>query len=158
VSRSLAWVLVVAAVGCSSGRMMQEPPIDRPVDTASGPPPPLMDDPQTTVDHAYADLVAKRHDLGLVAPKRNADETCSPVCTVEDPPAGPSHTAGCAAAAGSAGSTCAATCSAADATCDDAAKICAVAKQQNTEGSFAGRCHEAVATCTAATPLCCRCP
>src|SRR5579862_7106320 len=98
------WVglIVIASVNaaCQSGRMSQETPIERPVPTASGPPPPLADDPHTTVERLHADLVARRAALALPTPPPPPEDTCEPVCTVEDPPGVPSATPGCTPGAG----------------------------------------------------------
>jgi hypothetical protein len=147
-------VAVIAVVSCQSGRMYQEPLIERPVPTASGPPPPLNDDPHTTVERLSADLDARRSALGLSTPRAKADEACEPVCVVEEPPGLPTHAQACAPGAGS---VCAARCTQADGACDDAAKICAIAKKEPSEAWIAGRCRDASATCSDATPLCCRC-
>ena len=152
-NRKLMAVIVMAA--CQSGRMApQELPLERPVPTASGPPPPLADDPQTTVEQLYADLVSRRDALRLPAPPRPPDDTCEPVCKVGEPPGAVSTASGCAPGAGAA---CTTACAQADAACDDAAKICAIAKKNLTEASIAARCHEARATCTDANAPCCSC-
>jgi hypothetical protein len=145
---------LAAASACRSGAMFQEQPIEQPVPTASGPPPPLTDDPHAAVEQLYVDLVSRRTTLALPAPKLSPDDTCEPVCKLDDPPGLPSKGADCAAAAGSA---CAATCAQADGACDDAAKICVIAKQARTEALLASRCREASATCRDAGPACCNC-
>ncbi len=147
-------VIVMTGVACQSGRMYQAPPIERAVPTASGPPPPLADDPHTTVEHLHADLLARRAALGLPTPPRPPDDACEPICKVEEPPGVPSASPGCSPGAGSA---CATACAQADAACDDAAKICAIAKQTLTEASIAAECHDARATCTDANAPCCDC-
>ena len=151
------WVglLVMTVVtACQSGRMYQESPIGRPVPTASGPPPPLSDDPHTTVEQLHADLVARRAALALPTPPPPPEDACEPVCAVEDPPDVPTATPGCTPGAGSG---CAAACVQADAACDDAAKICAIAKQTRTEAWIAGQCLDARATCIDANAPCCGC-
>jgi hypothetical protein len=134
--------------------MIPQDPIEQPVPTASGPPPPLADDPGTRVDKLYADLIARRAALALPTPPPASEDPCEPVCAIDDPPDKPSRTAGCAPGAGSA---CAATCGQADAACDDAAQICAIAKELRTEASAAGRCRDARATCADAHAPCCGC-
>jgi len=147
-------IAVIAVMSCRSGAMFQESKIERPVPTASGPPPPLSDDPHTTVERLYADLDARRSALRLTTPRAKADEVCEPVCAVDEPPGLPSHMQACAPGASS---TCAAACTQADGACDDAAKICAIAKKDRSEAWIAGRCRDANATCSDATPLCCSC-
>jgi hypothetical protein len=132
----------------------QELPLEQPVPTASGPPPPLADDPLATVEQLYTDLVERRAALGLPTPPRAPDDACQPVCKVDDPPGVPSTAPGCTPGAGSA---CVSACAQADATCDDAAKICAIAKKNLTEARVAARCHDARATCTDASAPCCSC-
>jgi hypothetical protein len=154
VAQSRVVIAVIAVVSCRSGAFYQEPMIERTVPTASGPPPPLNDDPHTTVERLYADLDARRSALRLTTPHAKADDVCEPVCVVDDPPGLPSHTQMCAPGAGSA---CASACTEADGACDDAAKICAIAKKERSEAWIAGRCRDAAATCSAATPLCCSC-
>jgi hypothetical protein len=154
VAQSRVVIAVIAVVSCQSGRMYQEPSIERPVPTASGPPPPLNDDPHTTVERLYADLEARRSALGLPTPRAKADEVCEPVCAVAEPPGLPSHAPACGPGAGA---TCVAACTQADGACDDAAKICAIAKKDPSEAWLAGRCRDANATCSDATPLCCSC-
>ena len=152
------WVALIVMAGvnaaCQSGRMSQETPIGRPVPTASGPPPPLADDPHTTVERLHADLVARRAALALPTPPAPPEDACEPVCVVDDPPDIPSATSGCTPGAGSG---CAAACAQADAACEDAAKICAIAKQTLTEAWVAGQCHDARVTCTDANTPCCGC-
>ena len=153
--RAKTWMMIAAALAaCGSGHMMPREVIPNPVPTASGPPPPLDDDPSTKVDKLYADLLGRRSALSLPAPPRSADDACDPDCTFADPPAPPTHTAGCAVGSGSA---CANTCVQADAACDDAAKICAIAKELRTDTTSAGRCRDASATCVAAHAPCCSC-
>jgi len=154
VAMKVAVCVVLALASCSSGNMMpQEKPME-PVPTASGPPPPLPDDPSTQIDKLYADLLARRSALSLPTPKPRPEQPCSPVCEVEDPPDKPTHTAGCTPGTGSA---CATACVQADAACDDAAKICALAKQLQTSAGAADRCHDASVTCAAAQAPCCEC-
>jgi hypothetical protein len=151
------WLVMAATtvfVSCLSGQMMPRETIEQPVPTASGPPPQLTDDPSTQVEKLHDDLVVRRTALSLPTPPQQPEETCEPVCTIDDPPDKPSRTAGCTPGAGSA---CSATCAQADAVCDDAAQICALAKQLRTEASAAGRCREARATCVAAHTPCCDC-
>lgn len=145
-------VIVIALAACSSGNMMPQEKRMEAIPTAEGPPPPLPDDPSTQVDKLHADVVARRTKLSLPTPKPQPDQTCEPVCTVEDPPEKPTHSAGC-----SAGSACPAACTQADAICDDAAQICTLAKQLQTSAMAADRCHDARATCADARPLCCEC-
>ena len=57
--------------------MMRQPTIERPVPTASGPPPPLADDPSTQVDKLYADLVERRAALSLPPPPPSPEEGAS---------------------------------------------------------------------------------
>ncbi len=155
--RSQSWVVIAATVGavsCTGGNMMPQPTIDRPVPTASGPPPQLADDPSTQLDKLYADLIARRAALSLPTPPSSPEETCEPVCAVEDPPGKPSLAADCTPGAGSACST---ACVQADAACDDAAQICAIAKELRTDATAAGRCHDAGATCADARAPCCDC-
>src|SRR6185312_10546182 len=112
-------VLLLAAslLSCSSGNMMPQEKMMEPVPTASGPPPPLTDDPAMQIEKLHADVVTRRGALSLPTPKPQPEATCEPVCTVEDPPDKPTHTAGCAVGTGSA---CANACTQADAICDDA--------------------------------------
>jgi hypothetical protein len=145
---------LIAMAACQSGRMGQEMPIGQPVETASGPPPPLGDDPHATVERLHADLVERRAALGLPAPPPPHEDACEPVCAVGDPPGAATASPGCTPGTGSA---CAATCAQADAVCDDAARICAIAKQTRTEAWVAGQCQEARATCTDAHVPCCGC-
>jgi len=155
--RSESWAVIAATMGvvsCLGGNMMPQPTIERPVSTASGPPPPLADDPSTQVDKLYADLVARRAALSLPTPPTSPEEACEPVCAIDDPPGTPSRTAGCMPGAGSA---CSAACAQADAACDDAAQICAIAKELRTDASAAGRCRDAGATCADAHAPCCDC-
>ncbi|MEP6859838.1 MAG: hypothetical protein ABJE66_04410 [Deltaproteobacteria bacterium] len=149
-------VIFVAAslLSCSSGNMMPQEKMMEPVPTASGPPPPLADDPSTQIDKLHADLVVRRAALSLPTPKPAPEVTCEPVCAVEDPPTKPTHTAGCAPGAGSA---CVTACRQADAACDDAAQICTIAKELQTSASAADRCHDARATCEDARAPCCEC-
>jgi hypothetical protein len=154
VAQSRVVITVIAVVACRSGAMYQEPKIERAVPTASGPPPPLNDDPHTTVERLYADLDARRGALGLTASRAKGEESCEPVCAVDEPPGLPTQMQACAPGAGS---RCAATCTQADGACDDAAKICAIAKKERSEAWIAGRCRDANATCSDATPLCCNC-
>ena len=151
---SLSIAVAVGIVACGSGNMMPREVIPNAVPTASGPPPPLDDDPSTKVDKLYADLVARRSALSLPTPATSPDEACEPDCAVADPPPQPTHTAGCTVGAGSA---CANACTQADAACDDAAKICAIAKELRTDATSAGRCQQASATCVAAHAPCCSC-
>ena len=144
---------MIVVVSCQSGRMYQDPPIEQAVPTASGPPPPLNDDPHATVERLSADLDVRRSALRLPTP-RTPDEVCEPVCTIAEPHGLPSHAPACAPGAGA---TCAAACTQADGACDDAAKICAIAKRDPSEAWLAGRCRDANATCSDATPLCCSC-
>jgi hypothetical protein len=146
--------VTVGVVACGSANMMPREVIQDPVPTASGPPPPLDDDPSTKVDKLYADVVARRSALKLQAPPRSPDDSCNPDCEVVQPPEKPTHTPECSAGTGS---TCIDACVQADATCDDAAKICAIAKDLRTDAVAAGRCRDASATCTAARPVCCEC-
>ena len=150
----VALMAAVGLVACSSGRMFQEKAIDQAVPTASGPPPPLPDDPATQIDKLHADVLARRAALSLPTPPAGPTDTCEPVCTIADPPAAPTHTAGCTPGAGSA---CAATCAQADAACDDAAQLCAIAKQLKTEALAASRCQDASASCAEAHAPCCDC-
>ena len=155
--RAETWLTIAVTVGvvaCGSGNMMPREVIPNAVPTASGPPPPLDDDPSTKVDKLYADLGARRAALSLPTPPASPDDACEPDCTVADPPPQPTHTAGCAVGAGSA---CADACTQADAACDDAAKICSIAKDLRTDSTAAGRCREASATCVAAHEPCCAC-
>jgi len=157
VARPLKSWVVIAAVGvvsCFGGNMMPREVIPQPVPTASGPPPPLADDPSTQVDKLYADLVARRTALSLPTRPPSAPEACEPVCAIDDPPDKPSSTAGCTPGAGSACST---ACAQADATCDDAAQICAIAKDLRTDAVVAGRCRDARVTCADAHAPCCYC-
>jgi hypothetical protein len=145
---------VAAVVSCMNGGMMPRETIPQPVPTASGPPPPLADDTSTQVDKLYADLVVRRAALSLRPPPPSPQEACEPVCTIEDLPDKPSHTAGCTPGTGSACST---TCAQANATCDDAAQICAIARELKTDAAAAGRCREAGVTCADARAPCCEC-
>jgi hypothetical protein len=152
-----SWVVIAAVAGvvsCQSGNMMPRETIPQPVPTASGPPPPLADDPSTQVDKLYADLVARRAALALPTPPPSPVEACEPVCAIDDPPDKPSHTAGCTPGLGSACST---ACAQADAACDDAAQICAIAKELRTDAAVAGRCRDARTTCADAHAPCCDC-
>lgn len=146
--------VALGVVACGSGNMMPHEVIRDPVPTASGPPPPLDDDPSTKVDKLYADLGARRAALSLPTPPPSSDDECQPDCTLAEPPKPPTQTAGCAVGAGS---TCANACTQADAACDDAAKICAIAKDLRTDSTAAGRCREASATCAEAHEPCCAC-
>src|SRR3569623_3124456 len=146
----VAVFVVLALASCSSGIMLPQAKPMEPVPTASGPPPPLPDDPSTQIDKLHADLLARRSALSLPTPKQRPEQPCAPVCEVEDPPDKPTHTAGC-------GSSCATACVQADAACDDAAKICALAKQLQTSAGAADRCHDASGTCAAAQAPCCEC-
>jgi len=151
----MAVVLIGLVTSCGSGRMFEgTPPIDHPVPTASGPPPPLTDDPHSQVERLHADLVHRRDALALPTPPPSAEDACEPVCVVDDPPGPPSRAAGCAPEAGSA---CAGACAQADAACDDAAQICAIAKLLRTEAWASGECLDANATCIAAHAPCCGC-
>jgi len=155
--RSVSLVAIAATVGvvsCLAGSMMPREPIEQPVPTASGPPPPLADDPSTQVDKLYADLLARRAALSLPTRPPSPEAACEPVCPIDDPPEKPSRTAGCTPGAGSA---CATTCANADTACEDAARICAIAKDLRTDASAAGRCSEASATCADAHAPCCEC-
>ncbi len=145
---------VAAVVSCTSGNMMPREAIPQPVPTASGPPPPLADDPSTQVDKLYADLVSRRAALSLPPPPPSPRVACEPVCAIDDPPDKPSHTAGCTPGAGSA---CSHACAQAGAICDDAAQICAIAKELRTDAAAAGRCSDARATCGDAHAPCCDC-
>jgi hypothetical protein len=150
--KSAAFLAALAlAASCGSPAMYMPPPVEQPVPTASGPPPPFADDPATQVEKLHDDVVARRDALGLPKPPPPPDVTCEPVCAVEDPPAARS----CVLAEGSA---CAATCASADAVCDDATKICGLAKDLRTEALAAGRCHDANASCAEAGAACCGCP
>jgi hypothetical protein len=144
----------VVLVSCSSGNMMPRDQTLEPVPTASGPPPPLTDDPSTQIEKLHADLVARRAALSLPTPAPLPEQACEPVCAIEDPPDKPTHTAGCAPGAGSA---CATACAQADAACEDAAQICTIAKQLQTAARAADRCHDARATCADAHAPCCEC-
>jgi hypothetical protein len=141
-------------VSCQGANMMPRDPIAQAVPTASGPPPPLTDDPSTRIDKLHADLVVRRAALSLPTPPPRPAQTCEPVCTIDDPPEKPSRTAGCAPDAGSA---CTAACTQADAVCDDAAQICSIAKDLRTEAWAADRCRDAGATCADARAPCCAC-
>jgi len=153
--RAAAWLAItVSAVACGSGAMMPREVIPDPVPTASGPPPPLDDDPSTKVDKLYADLVSRRSALSLPTPAPSPGETCEPDCEIAEPPPLPTHTAGCTAGSGA---SCTNACTQADAVCDDAAKICAIAKELRTDSTAAGRCRDASATCVAAHAPCCAC-
>jgi len=145
-------VILLALVSCSSGNMMPQEKMMEPVPTASGPPPPLTDDPNTQIDKLHADVVTRRAALSLPTPKQRPTQECNPVCEVEDPPEKPTRT--CAAGAGSA---CAKACTQADAICDDAAQICTLAKQIQTSPEAADRCHDARITCADAHAPCCEC-
>lgn len=145
-------VIAIALAACSSGNMMPQEKRMEAVPTASGPPPPLPDDPSTQIDKLHADVIARRGALSLPAPKPQPAQECNPVCEVEDPPDKPTHTAGCSPGAG-----CANACTQADAICDDAAQICTLAKQLQTSSVAADRCHDARVTCEAATAPCCEC-
>lgn len=146
--------VAIALASCSSGNMMPQDKLMEPVPTASGPPPPLTDDPSTQLDKLHADVLARRSALSLPTPKPAAAQTCEPVCTVEDPPDKPTHTPGCP---GGEVTACANACAQADAICDDAAQICTLAKQLQTSAVAADRCHDARATCTDARAPCCDC-
>ncbi|MEO6777072.1 MAG: hypothetical protein ABI467_29340 [Kofleriaceae bacterium] len=151
-----SWLVIAAVLGfgsCTGGNMMPREQIEQPVPTASGPPPPLYDDPKTQVDTLQADLVARRAALSLPTPPA-LPEVCEPVCAIEDPPDKPSRTAGCAPGAGSA---CATACVQADAACDDAAQICTIARGLPTDALVAGRCRDARITCADAHAPCCAC-
>ncbi|MEO8841268.1 MAG: hypothetical protein ABI591_03780 [Kofleriaceae bacterium] len=141
-------------VSCMSGNMMPQEKILEPVPTASGPPPPLTDDPSTQIDKLHADLVMRRAALALPTPKPLPEEACEPVCAIEDPPDKPSRTAGCAPGAGSA---CVGACAQADAVCEDAAQICSIAKALQTAAWAADRCRDARVTCADAHAPCCEC-
>src|SRR5579863_10212904 len=154
-SRLLVVIAAVATVAsCFGAAGMPRETIPQAVPTASGPPPPLADDPSTQVDKLYADLVERRTALSLPARPPSPPEACEPVCAIDDPPDKPSHTAGCTPGTGSA---CVTACAQADATCDDAAQICTIAKDQRTDAVLAGRCRDARATCAAAYAPCCDC-
>lgn len=144
----------IALLSCSSGNMMPQEKMMEPVPTASGPPPPLPDDPSTQIDKLHADVVARRSALSLPTPKPQPEQTCEPVCAVEDPPDKPTRTAGCAPGAGAA---CVTACKQADAVCEDAAQICTLAKQLQTSASAADQCHDARVTCEQAHAPCCEC-
>jgi len=146
-------MIAVGVAACGSGNMMPREVIPNPVPTASGPPPPLDDDPSTKIDKLYTDLLTRRAALSLPTPAPTED-TCEPDCTFADPPDRPTHTPGCTVGAGSA---CANACVQADAACDDAAKICTIAKELRTDAPAAGRCRDASATCVAAREPCCAC-
>jgi hypothetical protein len=145
---------VMGVVSCMSGNMMPRETVPQPVPTASGPPPPLVDDPSTQVDKLYADLVMRRAALTLPTPPPSPEETCDPVCAIEDPPDKPTRTAGCTPGSES---TCATACVHADAACDDAAQICSIAKDLRTDAAAAGRCRDARSTCADARAPCCEC-
>jgi hypothetical protein len=150
VNSAIFLAAVALAASCGQPAMYMPPPIEQPVPTASGPPPPLADDPATQVEQLHGDVVARRSALALPAPPPPPEVTCEPVCAVEDPPAARSCTPG-------EGSACAATCTQADTICDDATKICSVAKELRTDALAAGRCHDANATCIEARAACCGC-
>jgi hypothetical protein len=149
--RAALWLVIAAS--CTGGNMMPREKSLEAVPTASGPPPPLEDDPKMQVDKLHADLLVQRSALSLPVPP-SVPETCEPVCAIDDPPDKPSLTAGCAPGTGSA---CAATCAHADAACADAAQICTIAKQLQTDALVAGRCRDARATCADAHAPCCEC-
>jgi hypothetical protein len=153
-STSVVIAVAASALSCFGGSMMPRETVPQAVPTASGPPPPLADDPSTQVDKLYADLVARRSALSLPTPPPAPQEACEPVCTIETPPDKPSHTAGCTPGVGSACST---SCIQADAACDDAAQICAIAMQLRTDAAAAGSCRDARATCADAYAPCCEC-
>jgi hypothetical protein len=144
---------VIGLVSCTGGNMMPREQIGQPVPTASGPPPPLDDDPSTQIDKLHADVIARRAALSLPTPPSRL-ESCEPVCTIEAPPDKPSRTAGCMPGTGAA---CTTTCMQADAVCDDAAQICALAKDLRTDALAAARCRDARATCADAHAPCCEC-
>jgi hypothetical protein len=149
--KSVACLATLAyAAACGQPAMYMPPPVERPVPVASGPPPPLADDPATQVERLHDDVVSRRGALALATPAPPPDVACEPVCAVEDPP-GPSTCAASTAA------SCAPACTGADAICDDAAKICAAAKELRTESLAAARCHDANATCAEARAACCGC-
>ena len=150
----LVIVGAIALASCSSGNMMPQEKMMEPVPTASGPPPPLTDDPSTQVDKLHADVVARRAAMSLPTPKPRPTQECNPVCDVEDPPAKPTHTGGCTPGSGSA---CTNACTQADAICDDAAQICTLAKQIQTSPGAADSCHDANVTCESARGPCCDC-
>lgn len=155
--RGESWVVIAATVGfvsCLSGGMMPREQIEQPVPTASGPPPPLTDDPRTQIDKLHADLVVRRAALSLPTPPSRPEEACEPVCAIDDPPDKPSRTSWCVPGAGSA---CATACAQADAACEDAAQICSIAKELRTEAWAADRCRDAGATCVDAHAPCCEC-
>jgi hypothetical protein len=155
--RGESWLVIAATMGvvsCLAGQMMPRESIDQPVPTASGPPPPLVDDPSTRVEKLHADLVVRRAALSLPTPPPLPVEACEPVCAIDDPPDKPSRTAGCTPGAGSA---CATACAQADAACDDAAQICSIAKELRTAAWAADRCRDARATCADAHAPCCEC-
>jgi len=146
--------IAAATLACGSGAMYREQRLDQPVPTASGPPPPLADDPHTTVEHLSTDLDSRRDALGLSRPQVKAIDACEPVCAIDVPPDLPTHDHLCVVGEGSA---CAANCVQADGACDDAAKICDIAKKDSIEAWLATRCREATATCLDARPKCCGC-
>lgn len=150
----LAVAAIAAVVSCLNGSMAPREQVLQPVPTAKGPPPPLTDDPSAHLDQLYDDLVTRRQTLSLPSTPPAPAETCSPVCTIEDPPDKPSRTSGCAPGSGAA---CVSTCTQADAVCDDAAQICAIAKELRTDETAAGRCRNARVTCVAAHVPCCEC-
>jgi hypothetical protein len=155
--RRKSWAVIaatLAVVSCTGGNMMPRPTIEQPVPTASGPPPPLVDDPSTQVDTLYADVVARGAALSLPSRRPSPEQACEPVCAIADPPGKPSRTAACTPGAGS---TCSTACAQADAVCDDAAQICAIAKELRTDASASGRCRDASATCADAHAPCCDC-
>jgi hypothetical protein len=153
-SRAAMSIVIAGVLSCTSANMMTPETIPQPVSTASGPPPPLPDDPHTQVDKLYADLVARRAALSLPAPPPSPPEACEPVCAIEDPPDKPSHTAGCTPGTGAA---CTTACTHADAACDDAGRLCAIAKDLRTDAVAADRCRDARATCGEAHAPCCEC-
>jgi hypothetical protein len=143
-------LLVVAVVSCGPPGMYRPPPVEQAVPTASGPPPPLADDPSTQIEQLHTDLISRRTALKLPTPLPPPEDSCEPVCKIETPPAKPAEC--------TPGPTCTDTCTQADAACDDATKICDIAKQMRTEAWAAARCHDASATCADARHACCSCP
>ena len=89
----MAMVLVGVVTSCQPGGMFQQPRIEQPVPTASGPPPPLADDPQSQLERLHADLVQRRAALALPTRPPPAEDACAPVCSVDDPPGLPSRSA-----------------------------------------------------------------
>jgi hypothetical protein len=151
---SLTIAAVVGALSCTSGNMMPREVIPQAVPTASGPPPPLGDDPSTQIDKLYADVVARRAALSLSPAPPSPQDACEPVCAIEDPPDKLSRTAGCTPGTGSA---CSSACVQADGICDDAGQICTIAKGLRTDAAAAGRCRDSRDSCIDAQAHCCEC-